>query len=208
MRRKSRHGLLKLLVLVAIVVALGFALEQQGDLISPLQSTTLLMSLNSDEAGFAPDGDAPALQADAESAAVTTDSAAQVSDDSTTATTTEAMTIETFTAELAAAGVDVEAVSASMSAEGRSLDNLLAVVNSGRVTVAELAARLNGETASTENSAPAPSSESDSLFNIHWEDFGSVLYDLWVILAATVIVIVLSRPASWLKNRLRRTATA
>jgi hypothetical protein len=33
-----------------------------------------------------------------------------------------------------------------MSAEGRSLDNLLAVVNSGRTTVADLALRLSGQT--------------------------------------------------------------
>jgi len=206
MKRKSRHNLLKFIALVAIVVALGGVLQQQGDLISPLQSTALLLSLNSGEPGIAPEGDAPVVQADAVSATDTTDSAAQASDDSTTAAATETMTLETFTAELAAAGVDVEAVSASMSAEGRSLDNLLTVVNSGRVTVADLAARLNGESTSSEDAAPAPSAESESLFNLHWEDFGSVLYDLWVILAATVIVIILGRPASWLKNRLRRAA--
>ena len=205
MRRKSSHNFRKFLVLVAIVVALGLVLQQQGNLISPLQSTAMLMNLSSGEAGVVPVREEPAS---VEDAATTTDSTAQTSADSTVAVTTSTLTLEEFTAELAAAGVDVDAVSASMSAEGRSLDNLLSVVNSGRVSVADLAARLNGESASTEDAAPAPDAESTALFTIHWEDFGSVLYDLWVILAMTVIVIILARPTGWLTNRLRRATSA
>ncbi|MCA9904444.1 MAG: hypothetical protein KC547_11355 [Anaerolineae bacterium] len=205
MRRKSSHNFRKFLVLVAIVLALGLVLQQQGNLISPLQSTAMLMNLSSGEAGVVPVREEPAS---VEDAASTTDSTAQTSADSTVAMTTSTLTLEEFTAELAAAGVDVDAVSASMSAEGRSLDNLLSVVNSGRVTVAELAARLNGESASTETPESAPTASTTSLFDIHWEDFGSVLYDLWVILAMTVIVIILARPAGWLTNRLRRATSA
>lgn len=78
--------------------------------------------------------------------------------------------------------------------------NLLAVVNSGRVTVAELAARLKGVPA--ENTAPsAASAPAEGLLAIRWEELGSVAYDLWFILAVTVAVIVVARPIGWLVKR-------
>jgi hypothetical protein len=208
MNRKSKNNVLKFLVLGGIVLVLGLVLQRQGNLISPLESTTMLMNLSSGEAGFAlgdrtrGSGEAPPnTSGETNTATTPNDLAAK------TAPTVK-LTMETFTAQLAAAGVDVSAVSASMSAEGRSLDNLLTVVNSGRVSVADLAARLKGENANGEQPPTSgPESGSQSLFDFHWEDFGSVLYDLWVILAVTLVVIVLERSASWLKNRLHR-ATA
>ncbi|MBL8133279.1 MAG: hypothetical protein JNL42_15565, partial [Anaerolineae bacterium] len=122
--------------------------------------------------------------------------------ETTTVTAAGAMTLDELTAQLAAAGVDVETVSAEMSAEGRSLENLLSVVNSGRVTVADLAARLNGET-TTEAQMP-PSESSTLLLDLRWDELGSVAYNLWVMLAATLAVIVLARPAGWLGSRVKR----
>jgi len=52
-RTTSRQGRLAFAVLVAIVIVSGAFLWTQGDLISPLQSTTLLIELSSGEAGFA-----------------------------------------------------------------------------------------------------------------------------------------------------------
>lgn len=208
-RTQARQGGLAFAVLVAIVIVSGAFLWTQGDLISPLQSTTLLMELSSGEAGFAMVGEtgtrteAPTTTTTEQSTTESTTSAAEP----VVASPVEQMTLETFTAELAAAGVDVEAVTANMTAEGRSLENLLAVVNSGRVSVADLAARLQGET----NNAPTSESEgtlppgegSSELLNLRWDELGSVAYDLWVILATTVLLIVVSRPVGWVVNRLK-----
>jgi hypothetical protein len=93
-----------------------------------------------------------------------------------------------------------------MNAQGRSLENLLSVVNSGRVTVAELAARLKGETNSEAQEPPDAGGREASmeLLDIRWDEFGSVVYDLWFIVAVTVILIVIARPAGWLVNRVKR----
>lgn len=196
---KSRHSRRSFFILVVVVVLSGVLLWSQGDLRSPLQSTAMLIGLSAGEDGFAmvgeerrpPDMTARTTSAETNSAAPETASGT--------------MTLETLTAELAAAGVDMEALSATMAAEGRSLENLLSVVNSGRVTVAELAARLNGD--STTIAAP-PAEGSAALLDIRWEELGSVAYNLWFMLAATVIVIVIARPVGWLVNRLKRAQPA
>lgn len=206
---QARQGRLAFAILVAIVIVSGAFLWTQGDLINPLQSTTLLMELSSGEAGFAMVGeegtrpDAPTTTTEQSTTESTTIAAEAVE-----ASPVEQMTLEAFTAELAAAGVDVEAVTATMTAEGRSLENLLAVVNSGRVSVADLAARLMGEssTATTTSEAEGtlpPGEGSSELLNLRWDELGSVAYDLWVILATTVLLIVISRPVGWLVNRLK-----
>lgn len=218
----SRRGLRGFILLIAVVVISGAFLYAQGDLQSPLQSTTLLLSMASGEEGFAMAGERPALpdseagttgesaaEVDSAAVAAAAEDAAQTTGVAMTAMQTAAggaassgMTLEQLTAELAAAGVDVEAVSAEMSAGGRSLENLLSVVNSGRVTVADLAARLNGET-TTEAQMP-PSESSTSLLDLRWDELGSIAYNLWVMLAATLAVIVLGRPVGWLVSRVRR----
>lgn len=205
---QARQGRLAFAILVAIVIISGAFLWTQGDLISPLQSTTLLMELSSGEAGFAmvgEEGTRPEPPTTTEQS--TTESTTSVVE-AVEASPVEQMTLEAFTAELAAAGVDVEAVTATMTAEGRSLENLLAVVNSGRVSVADLAARLMGEssTATTTSEAEGtlpPGEGSSELLNLRWDELGSVAYDLWVILATTVLLIVISRPVGWLVNRLK-----
>jgi hypothetical protein len=207
-RTQDRQGRLAFAILVAIVIVSGALLWTQGDLISPLQSTTLLIELSSGETGFAMVGEEgtrpdPPTTSSEQSTTESTTTAVEPDE----ASPAEQMTLEAFTAELAAAGVDVEAVTANMTAEGRSLENLLAVVNSGRVSVADLAARLQGET----NSAPTSESEgtlpsgegSSELLNLRWDELGSVAYDLWVILATTVLLIVVSRPVGWVVNRLK-----
>lgn len=206
-RTQARQGGLAFAVLVAIVIVSGAFLWTQGDLINPLQSTTLLIELSSGEAGFAMVGETGTRPEAPTTTEQTTTESTTSAAEPVEASTVEQMTLETFTAELAAAGVDVEAVTANMTAEGRSLENLLAVVNSGRVSVADLAARLQGET----NSAPTSESEgtlppgegSSELLNLRWDELGSVAYDLWVILATTVLLIVVSRPVGWVVNRLK-----
>lgn len=207
-RTTSRQGRLAFVVLVAIVIVSGAFLWTQGDLINPLQSTTLLMELSSGEAGFAmvdEEGTRPEAPTTTEqSTTESTTSAVEAVE----ASPVEQMTLEAFTAELAAAGVDVEAVTANMTAEGRSLENLLAVVNSGRVSVADLAARLMGETSTATTASEAegtlpPGEGTSELLNLRWDELGSVAYDLWVILATTVLLIVVSRPVGWLVNRLK-----
>lgn len=219
-KRKQHQSRRAFLILVVIVLVSGVLLWSQGDLISPLQSTSLLLNTSSDNPGFAmvDESDKPETrttvgQSDTtgstESEDTVTESTTQ--QDTAVQTNTGAMTMDELVAELAAAGVDVDAVSASMTAEGRSLDNLLVVVNSGRVTVADLATRLKGDTASStgstatsdENPRPDDDDNSQSLLDIHLDEIGSVLYDLWFILATTVIVIVLARPAGWLVNRIK-----
>lgn len=202
-RATSRQGRLAFAILVAIVIVSGAFLWTQGDLISPLQSTTLLIELSSGEAGFAMVGE----EGTRPEPPTTTESTTSVVE-SVDASPVEQMTLEAFTAELAAAGVDIQAVTATMTAEGRSLENLLAVVNSGRVSVADLAARLMGEssTATTTSEAEGtlpPGEGSSELLNLRWDELGSVAYDLWVILATTVLLIVVSRPVGWLINRLK-----
>ncbi|MBK8020848.1 MAG: hypothetical protein IPK19_05325 [Chloroflexi bacterium] len=215
LERKNTNGLRGFIILVAIVILSGAILWAQGDLISPVQSTTLVLSMSSGEPGFAmaEDGALPDREA-AESSAVEASasesansaveaSAAQPAEETTTGT----MTLEDFTTALAAAGVDVEQVSADMTAQGRSLDNLLVVVNSGRVTVEDLAARLKGDAPSgTEPPADVAEGGSTSLFDFRWEELGSVAYNLWFMLAATVFIIVIGRPAGWLVNRIKRNA--
>ncbi len=215
--KRPRRSLRGFLILVALVVISGAILWSQGDLISPVQSTAMVISMSSGEDGFAMISDRSALPGSAETVAETAaDAHAEVSTETSVETsstaaeqpeaaavTTGTMTLETFTAELATAGVDVEAVSASMSAEGRSLENLLAVVNSGRTTVADLAARLSGDSAQPPSETESET-ESTSLLDFRWEELGSVAYNLWVILAATAAVIVIARPAGWVVNRMKR----
>ncbi len=231
---QKRSGIRGFVILTLIVALLGGYLWSQGDLISPVQSTTLLVSVSSGDSGFAMVGERGTLP-DA-SAETTVDTGAVASDSTaietaaeaapvaetvaqdTTTTEVTTLTMDEFVAQLAAAGVDVDTVSATMSAEGRSLDNLLAVVNSGRTTVADLATRLSGQTTqldtgSTESteetpSAPAEDGGSTSLLDFRWEELGSVAYNLWFMLAITIFVIVLGRPIGWLINRLKRTPAA
>lgn len=225
---KKRSGIRGFIVLTLIVAVLGGYLWSQGDLISPVETTSLLINVSSSDAGFAMVGERGAppdmtvsdtattadTSADAEvQAETTTTDAAEVSITSETATT-GTLTMDEFVAQLAAAGVDVDAVTTSMSAEGHSLDNLLAVVNSGRTTVADLAVRLSGQTVvrdtgSTEDTAltvpEGGDAGSTSLFDLRWDEIGSVAYNLWFILAVTIVVIVVGRPVGWLINRLKRT---
>ena len=225
---KKRSGIRGFIVLTLIVAVLGGALWSQGDLISPVETTSLLINVSSSNAGFAMVGERGAppdttvsdtattadTSVDAEvQAETTTTDAAEVSSTSETATT-GTLTMDEFVAQLAAAGVDVDAVTTSMSAEGRSLDNLLAVVNSGRTTVADLAVRLSGQTVvrdtgSTEDTAVTVPEGGDagstSLFDLRWDEIGSVAYNLWFILAVTILVIVVGRPVGWVINRLKRT---
>lgn len=225
---KKRSGIRGFIVLTFIVAVLGGYLWSQGDLISPMETTSMLINISSGEAGFALVGERgapPDMVAStdsdttvaAETAADTSAAAAVPAETNTTvaAASTTALTMDEFVTQLAAAGVDVDAVTASMSVEGRSLDNLLAVVNNGRTTVADLAVRLSGQTVvrdtgSTEDSTAtaAPTDRaggSTSLFDLRWDEIGSVAYNLWFILAVTIFVIVVGRPVGWLINRLKRT---
>ncbi|MBX3082418.1 MAG: hypothetical protein KF716_12350 [Anaerolineae bacterium] len=212
-RRRNLRGFL---LLVAVVVIGGVILWSQGDLINPLESTVLLLNTSSSANGFAMVGEdrthvdnaADSSQSDTSASADNLTEVNTVENPTGDQTApTETMTLEMLTAQLAAAGVDVEAVSADMKAQGRSLENLLVVVNSGRVTVADLAARLKGESST---SAQAPSEASSDpqvntgLFDIHWDELGSVGYDLWFMLAVTIVVIVVARPIGWLVNRIGR----
>lgn len=221
--KKPARGLRGFLFLGAIVFLGGALLWSQGDLISPVQSTSMLVNLSSSDAGFAMVGDGQRPTA----ATTTTDSAAVADTSTVTAaskTTTSAssdssvtaasMTLEEFMLALTTAGVDVEAVTATMAAEGRSLDNLLTVVNSGRTTIEELASRLQNTSASTtatSTSEQMPAGEmrqggeSSSLLDFRWDELGSVAYNLWFILATTIVVILLGKPAGWLVNRINRT---
>jgi len=229
---KKRSGIRGFIVLTLIVAVLGGYLWSQGDLISPMETTSMLVNVSSGEAGFAMVGErgtppdmaastdvdttvAAETAADTAVPAETNSTVATAAEASTDATSTTALTMDEFVAQLAAAGVDVDAVTASMSAEGRSLDNLLAVVNSGRTTVADLAVRLSGQTVvrdtgstedSTATAAPTGGAGgSTSLFDLRWDEIGSVAYNLWFILAVTIVVIVVGRPVGWLINRLKRT---
>ncbi|MBK8026650.1 MAG: hypothetical protein IPK19_36010 [Chloroflexi bacterium] len=224
LERKNTNELRGFIILVAIVILSGAVLCSRGDLISPVQSTTLVLSMSSGEPGFAmaEDGALPDREAaDASTSAAAAEASAVEASASESAngaveassaqpaeeTTTGTMTLEDFTTALAAAGVDVEQVSTDMTAEGRSLDNLLVVVNSGRVTVEDLAARLKGDAPSgTEPPANVAEGGSTSLFDFRWEELGSVAYNLWFMLAATVFIIVIGRPAGWLVNRIKRNA--
>ncbi|MCC7208431.1 MAG: hypothetical protein IT323_14075, partial [Anaerolineae bacterium] len=188
-------------------------LRWQGNLISPLQNTALLINVASGGQSFSMVGDDRALAAPADAdEAVSADASVSGLPSATTASVSQGtMTLETLTAELAAAGVDVDAVSAKLTAEGRSLDNILAVVNSGRTTVADLAARLQTTTADTSGTSAATAAEtgpsepaSAGLLDIQWGELGSVAYDLWFMLAVTVVVIVVARPIGWLVNRVKR----
>lgn len=212
--QKHRRSIRSFFILVAVVIVGGLVLWSQGDLISPVESTAMLIGMSSGESGFAMVGDRPAPSDQAGNDTGTTTvaqttqgetagTAASTTETVTTTTAAGTMTLETFTAELAAAGVDVEAISATMAAEGRSLENLLAVVNSGRTTVADLAARLNGES-STEIRTVPENDSSDGLLDIRWDASGSVAYNLWVILAATVLVIVIARPIGWFVRQIKR----
>ena len=214
-QHNRRHNLRGFLILVAVVVIGGVILWSQGELINPLESTELLLNVSAGTSGFVMVG---GEQAQPDTSAVSSQSGTSTSAENPTkvetvenpsgdqAAATEPMTLETFTAQLAAAGVDVDAVSADMKAQGRSLDNLLVVVNSGRVTVADLATRLKGES----NNAPQPAAESGDraistgLLDIHWDELGSVAYDVWYMLAVTVVVIIIARPVGWLVNHLKR----
>ncbi|HEX2908874.1 MAG TPA: hypothetical protein VHO69_18525 [Phototrophicaceae bacterium] len=216
---KNKRNRRAFFILVLVVIVGGGWLWSQGELRNPLQSTAMLIGQSSGEAGFAMVGERPApgemvassettANTDASSAAETV-SVAEPAAVEAAASSTGTMTLETLTAELAAAGVDIESVSATMAAEGRSLENLLSVVNSGRVTVAELASRLNGETTSeTTAAAQPPAASSTALLDIRWEELDSVAYNLWFMLAATVVVIVVSRPVGWLVNRIKRAQLA
>jgi hypothetical protein len=218
-KNPARGGLRGFLILTIIVVLSGALLWSQGDLISPVQSTNMLLSLSSGEAGFAMAGEGRQMPPASASTTTTADTTVAVT--TTTTTSTGSMTLDEFTAALSAAGVDVEAVAATMSAEGRSLDNLLAVVNSGRTTVAELATRLqasaSGQTTSVSTTTTTSSTvgqppigerdESNGLLNFQWNALGSVAYNLWFILVTTILVILAGRPVGWLVNRMNNRTT-
>jgi hypothetical protein len=76
--------------------------------------------------------------------------------------------------------------------------------------VAELATRLNGESNNSEGSTSTDTEGNErdegstGLLNIQWNDIGSVAYDLWMMLAMTVVVIVLGRPVGWLVNQIKQ----
>lgn len=42
-----------------------------------------------------------------------------------------------------------------------------------------------------------------NFWNIQWQDIGSVFYNIWLMLAATVAVIVIARPIGWLMKRFK-----
>ncbi|MBE2268035.1 MAG: hypothetical protein IAE80_07360 [Anaerolinea sp.] len=201
--KKQRRHLIGFLMLVALVVTGGAILWTQGDLTSPLQSTTLLLNLSSSDAGFSMVGEEGTRPEPPDTTVSEVTVAAPAAAGS--------ITLDEFTAALAAEGVDVEAISAQMSAGGRGLENLLAVVNSGRTTVAELAARFKGDIVTdTGDSGESVSAEmsdggSTGLLDIRWDEFGSVAYDLWFLLAVTAAVIVFARPVGWLVKRVKRT---
>lgn len=199
-RAKSRKRMQGYVVLVAIVSLLGAILWSQGDLISPMQNTRLIIDLSASTDGFAMVGEAAAAPTDGAEDTAVVETAPQ--ETSAIETPTASMTMETFIAELTAAGVDVEAVTATMTEGGRSLDNLLAVVNSGRVSVEELAARLKGEAPNAIDATPLQTGT--PLLDIRWEELGSVAYDLWVILAVTAVLIVVARPVGWLVKQIKQ----
>ncbi len=43
-------------------------------------------------------------------------------------------------------------------------------------------------------------------FNFSWDTFGGVLYNLWLIMALTVVVIVFARPIGWLIKQFKQPA--
>ena len=208
--RRNRRGFL---ILVAVVLVGGLILSSHGDLTNPLETTLLQLNLSSQGDGFTMIGGGPPSSVPSGASSESNSAANGVSASepaAVPASTGGTMTLATLTAELAATGVDVSAVAASMSAEGRSLDNLVNVVNSGRVTVAELATRLKGETAGA-GEAQEPSSEgatgrgqSAGLLDVRWDAIGSVAYDLWFILAVTAAVITIRYSIDWLISRFKR----
>jgi hypothetical protein len=241
----KRRGIRSFILLLVVVLIGAAALQQSGYLETPLQSALMIVNLASGSDNFAmagedrlppPNMSATTTDTDADSddvaeASVQTASTDDDSDDvaeasvqtastssisTSTQATTGTLTLDAFTAELAAAGVDVNTLSATLAEQGRSFDDMLAVVNSGRISVADLAARLNAEssgtatttTATTTTDAP-PERDGDEagsaglLSSIRWDEFGSVLYDLWFFLAVTAAVIVIARPIGWLVNHFR-----
>ena len=208
-RRKNKANTRSFLILVASIVIIGGYLWSQGELISPLKNTNLIMSLSAQDDGFRAVGDAPAQpaaqaeSAEPVSAEETNTTAETVQEDTEEEPVIEQMTMEDLLAELVAQGVDIEAVTAEFEAEGRSLENLLPVVNSGRVSVEELAIRLRGET--PDYGQPPVEEDHSILSDIHWEELGSVIYDFWIILVVTLLVIVFGRPFGWLMKQLKQT---
>ncbi len=201
--QNHRHNLRAFIILVAVVIVGGLILWSQGDLINPLEGTLMLIDTSSGRGAIAEETENSPVGAAAsapERAAVAEPVSEPTADHAVV--TTGTMTLEALTAELATAGVDVEAVSATMKAQGRSLESLLSVVNSGRVTVAELATRLKVESAG-DSQAPA-AEDSSELQDIQWDEFGSVVYNLWFILAVTAAIIVIARPAGWLVKQIKR----
>lgn len=86
----------------AVVVVGGVWLGWQGDLISPVETTTLVVGLAMGDGGLAQPAEEAAAPAPAETA-------------SAAARPDPALTLDTFMAALAAEGVDVEQVSADMA---------------------------------------------------------------------------------------------
>lgn len=204
-RTRKKHNTRNFVILIAIVLIIGVILWMQGDLINPVQNTASLMNTSPEDGGFAMVGDQQTSPEHSESASVTDNgNEASTGTGNTVVVTNTAgqMSKETLIAELTAAGVDVNSVTANLNAQGKSLDNLLVVVNSGRVTVDELAMRLNGE---TPNDTQSPSREGrNPLLDLHWEEFGGVVFDLWFILVVTILVIILARPVGWLVKQIKQ----
>lgn len=189
-------------LLVIIVAVMGGTLWWQGDLISPVENTRLLVNVSSDGNGFAMVGEAEAARDSAPEPSTIVETTAPETTIVEETPVVATMTMEEFVAALTAEGVDMDAVNATMTEGGRSLDNLLAVVNSGRVTVTDLALRLKGEAPTSIN--PVSAETAPSRYAIHWEELGSVVYDLWVMLAVTAALIVVARPVGWLVKRVKQ----
>lgn len=51
---------------------------------------------------------------------------------------------------------------------------------------------------------PEGDGETTSLLSFSWDQIGNVFYNLWVMLAATVVVIVVSKPVGWVVKRLKQ----
>ena len=201
--QRHRHQRRDFFIFTAAVIISGLLLWSQGYLISPFEGTLLLLNTAADANSLAEETDSST----ADSGTISPTERGAVSQPAVEPTAAHGevpgtMTLEALSTELTAAGVDVEALSADLTTQGRSLETLLTVVNTGRVTVAELATRLIADSAATTEDQPAE--VNSELESIQWDEFGSIVYDLWLMLAATIVVIVIARPAGWLAHALKR----
>ncbi|MCA9914629.1 MAG: hypothetical protein KC496_14855 [Anaerolineae bacterium] len=85
------------------------------------------------------------------------------------------------------------------------LDDIATTDESTSDTTATDEAAVTAEGIDTAGEMPAMTYTLADYFAFSWDDFGTVLYNLWFMALLTIVVIIVARPVGWLIKRYKQT---